>query len=143
MKIKIAENDLEIMSCFETLSQLRPSLKKESFLSQMHKQGKEGYLLAYAEDAGKVVSVAGLRITECIAFRKFAFIDDLVTDENERSKGYGDKLFDWIKDFAIKNDCKELHLDSGVQRFSAHRFYFKKRMHVSCYHFALDLEEKN
>jgi len=143
MKIKIAKNDSEIIRCFETMSQLRPHLKKENFLSQIRKQEKAGYLMAYAEDNDKVVSVAGFRLSECLAFGKFAFIDDLITNENERSKGYGEKLFDWIKDFAIKNNCKELHLESGVQRFSAHRFYFRKRMDISCHHFSLILNNKH
>ena len=143
MKIRIAEKDSEIMCCFETMKQLRTHLKKEDFLSQMHKQEESGYLLAYVEENNKAVSVAGFRISECLAFGKFLFVDDLVTDENERSKGYGDQLFNWLQDFAIKNKCKEFHLDSGVQRFSAHRFYFRKRMSISCYHFSLIFDDQH
>ncbi|MGZ5023946.1 MAG: GNAT family N-acetyltransferase, partial [Chthoniobacterales bacterium] len=32
-----------------------------------------------------------------------------------------------------------LTLDSGVQRFDAHRFYLMKRMKISSHHFVLDL----
>jgi hypothetical protein len=32
-----------------------------------------------------------------------------------------------------------LHLDSGVQRFAAHRFYLARRMDITCHHFALKL----
>jgi len=34
----------------------------------------------------------------------------------------------------------QLHLDSGVQRFSAHRFYLSKRMEISSHHFSLKLD---
>jgi len=40
MKIKIAKNDSEIMSCFEAINQLRPKLKKDKFLSQIRRQEK-------------------------------------------------------------------------------------------------------
>jgi hypothetical protein len=32
-------------------------------------------------------------------------------------------------------------LDSGTHRRDAHRFYFRERMHISSYHFALKLAE--
>ncbi|MGZ5001726.1 MAG: GNAT family N-acetyltransferase, partial [Chthoniobacterales bacterium] len=31
-------------------------------------------------------------------------------------------------------------LDSGVQRFDAHRFYLMKRMKISSHHFSLELD---
>jgi hypothetical protein len=35
--------------------------------------------------------------------------------------------------------CAKLELDSGVQRFDAHRFYLRKRMIISSHHFSLEL----
>jgi hypothetical protein len=32
-----------------------------------------------------------------------------------------------------------LHLDSGVRRFDAHRFYLNKRMNISSHHFSMVL----
>ena len=71
--------------------------------------------------------------------REFMYVDDLVTDAEARSRGYGDALFDWLVNYARTQGCTRLDLDSGVQRFAAHRFYFRKRMHISFYHFALEL----
>jgi hypothetical protein len=34
-----------------------------------------------------------------------------------------------------------LELDSGVQRFAAHRFYFRERMWISRHHFSLELND--
>ncbi len=58
-----------------------------------------------------------------------------------RSKGYGDELFAWLVAHAKANGCDQLHLDSGVQRFAAHRFYLRLRMSMTSHHFALDLRE--
>jgi len=133
--IKIAETDEEVKKCYGTMSQLRPHIKKDEFLSLVKEQEQAGYRIAYVEDGTEVVSVAGFRMSQTLARGMFVYVDDLVTDENQRSKHYGDKLIDWLIDYAKENSCKEFHLDSGVQRFSAHRFYFRKGLTISCYHF--------
>ena len=67
------------------------------------------------------------------------YVDDLATLPDERSKGWGGRLFEWLEAEARRQGCAELHLDSGVQRGGAHRFYFRRRMTISAYHFALKL----
>lgn len=96
--------------------------------------------MAFVEDSSQVVAVAGFRISERLASGKFMYVDDLITDEENRSKGYGSRLFDWLVARAKKERCKEFELDSGVHRFDAHRFYLKKRMHITCHHFRLLLD---
>jgi GNAT superfamily N-acetyltransferase len=66
-------------------------------------------------------------------------VDDLVTDEQQRSQGDGKVMIDWLVEYARKNQCTELHLDSGVQRHEAHRFYLRERMDITCYHFRRSL----
>jgi GNAT superfamily N-acetyltransferase len=67
-------------------------------------------------------------------------VDDLVTRDSDRSRGFGGELLDWLIKQARKNGCESLELDSGVQRFDAHRFYFTKRMSISSYHFRIRVE---
>lgn len=140
MQIKLAETDEEINHCFAVMVQLRPHLTAEEFLRRVKLQQREGYLLAFVADDGEVKSVAGYRIQHMLAHGKFLYVDDLVTDDNSRSKGYGDALFDWLVQCAITENCESLQLDSGVQRFSAHRFYLRKRMEISSHHFSVNLK---
>jgi len=95
--------------------------------------------LAYLEDEGAIRSVAGFRIQEMLAWGRVLYVDDLVTADVDRSSGYGGQLFDWIVEHARANGCDQLHLDSGVQRFAAHRFYLCRRMEISAHHFSLKL----
>ena len=141
MNIQIAEKDNEIARCYETMSQLRPHIKEDEFIPQVKRQAKYDYRLAFIEDNKRVVSVAGFRFSETLVWGKIMYIDDLVTDGTQRSKGYGDKMIDWLMDLARKNGCREFHLDSGVQRFLAHRFYFRKGLTISGYHFESMLDE--
>lgn len=141
MKIALAVEDDEIQSCYAVMSELRPHVTSEDFLPRVRRQMEiAGYKLAYLSD-GEVKAVAGFRISECLAWGVFMYVDDLVSKEGERSKGYGGQLFDWLVEYARGEGCDQFHLDSGVQRFAAHRFYLAKRMSIDAHHFGLKLKD--
>jgi GNAT superfamily N-acetyltransferase len=121
------------------MSQLRLHLKKESFLERVQRQRQQGYQVAFTELNSQVVAVAGFSISECLSWGKFLYVYDLIVDETLRSQGYGQALFKWLVDYGTLNGCEQLHLDSGVQRFEAHRFYLKQRMNIVAHHFSLNL----
>ncbi|MEH1872483.1 GNAT family N-acetyltransferase [Nostoc sp.] len=139
MSIKLAESDFQILGCFPVISQLRPHLEQAKFLEQVRYQIKEGYQLAFLEIEKQAVAVAGFRISTCLASGKFLYVDDLVVDELKRSNSYGQQLFQWLIEYAINHECKHLSLDSGVQRFAAHRFYLMQRMSITSHHFSMEL----
>jgi len=70
---------------------------------------------------------------------KHLYIDDLVTAESQRSKGYGETLVRWLRELAIKEGCTYLHLDSGTHRGRAHKFYFEQGFTIASYHFSEEL----
>ncbi len=143
IEIKIAVTDEEIKKCFPVMQQLRPHIKDaETFLRRVKsQQNNSGYFLAYLQDNNNVKSCAGFIFAEKLFSGRMMYVDDLVSDEGERSKGYGDKLFDWLVNHAKENNCDQLHLDSGVHRHGAHRFYLRKRMDITSYHFVLKLTD--
>jgi GNAT superfamily N-acetyltransferase len=140
MNIAVAESDRELERCFPVVLELRPHLDRERYLAQVERQRRtDGYKLVYLEDADEVRSVAGFRVGEFLAWGKTLYVDDLVTRAQDRSRGYGEQLFDWLAARARELACDQLHLDSGVQRFAAHRFYLRKRMDITAHHFAMKL----
>ena len=139
MNVKLAETEEEIERCFPVMAELRPHLTADEFVVRVERQRMDGYRLAYLEDAGAVKAVAGFRILEMLWCGRSLYVDDLVTEADQRSKGYGDSLFDWLVEYARAQRCEQFDLDSGVQRAAAHRFYFRKRMEITCYHFSMKL----
>jgi GNAT superfamily N-acetyltransferase len=138
VRISLAMTPTEIGRCHEVMRELRPHFAdRKKFVEQVCRQQREGYRLAFVEADGEIRAVAGYRFLESLFSGRFLYVDDLVTRESDRSTGYGGKLLDWLAQQARKNNCDNLELDSGVQRFDAHRFYFAKRMKISSYHFAL------
>ena len=142
MQNKIAEalTGAEILRCFPIMRQLRTHFENEQkFLEQVERQRTGGYRMAFLEDASGVQAVAGFRMSESLFAGRFCYVDDLVTDGTGRSLGYGGALFNWLVAEARAGGCTKLELDSGVQRFAAHRFYLTKRMIISSHHFSIEL----
>jgi len=140
MRIDRALSDEQIQRCYAAIAELRPHVARVEFLERVRRQiDGAGYELIFVEDAGQVRAVAGIRRSECLAWGRFLYVDDLVTLEADRSSGYGKALLDWLIDYARSQDCEEFHLDSGVQRFAAHRFYLRNRMDITSHHFVLKL----
>ncbi|MEH1780320.1 MAG: GNAT family N-acetyltransferase [Nostoc sp.] len=139
ISIQLAESDFHILGCFPVISQLRPHLEQTKFVEKVRYQMQEGYKLAFLEGENQAVAVAGFRIYNCLSSGKFLYIDDLVVDELKRSHSYGQQLFQWLIEYARNHDCKHLSLDSGVQRFAAHRFYLMQRMSITSHHFSMEL----
>jgi GNAT superfamily N-acetyltransferase len=141
MRIVEAQTTEEFSRCFPVMKQLRTHFEDEhQFVGQVERQRGEGFRLAYLEDGGEIQAVAGFRMLESLFAGRFCYVDDLVTNERSRSSGYGNALFDWLVTRAREEGCGKLELDSGVQRFAAHRFYLRKRMFIASHHFALDLD---
>lgn len=137
--VKIAQTDAEILALYPVMRELRTHLAEADFLPQVNRQAAHGYRLAYLEENGAVVAVAGFHIAEALAWGKYMYVCDLVTNLAARSSGHGKALLDFLKAHAREAGCAQLHLDSGVQRFSAHKFYLREGMIISCHHFQLEL----
>ena len=143
-RIAIANTADEIRRCYPVMRELRTRIaNEEEFVTRVLRQQKQGYLLAFVESDGEICAVAGYRFLESLFSGKNLYVDDLVTRESDRSLGFGGQLLDWLIEQAREHGCENLELDSGVQRFDAHRFYFSKRMSISSYHFRIKIEPKD
>ena len=135
MNIRMAETDAELRDCVPVLRELRPHIAGDEMLARIRRQQESGYRLALLEDKGTVVAVAGFRIGENLAWDRFLYIDDLVTRASARSRGHGSRLLSWLRAYARRERCDQLHLDSGLQRTDAHRFYEREGMETFGLHF--------
>ena len=139
LTIAIADTDEAIAARHRVMQQLRPHISAEVFVPRVRVQQQNGYILAGLADHGVVRAVAGYRYIENLYSGRVLYVDDLVTDDAVRSRGYGKALLDWLVTEARAQACHTLELDSGVQRFGAHRFYLNQRMDIVAHHFLLPL----
>jgi len=138
-KIFIAKTTEQVGRCCSVMLELRPHIQAIDFAARVFAQQKGGYQLVCLESENVIRSVAGFRVLELLFSGRTFYVDDLVTHSSDRSRGFGATLFDWIVDYAKADGCTYLTLDSGVQRFAAHRFYLKRGMDITSHHFQLKL----
>ncbi len=115
--------------------QLRPGLPADYATRLCAVFANGGRMAAVVTDDGSVAAVALWRLIENTYEGRRLYVDDLVTDEAQRSRGFGKVLFDWLQAKARQLGCDVIALDSGVQRAGAHKFYFREGMHIPAYCF--------
>ena len=118
---------------------LRPHLVEEEFVPRVRRMHPNGFHPAYLEEDGVVRAVAGYRYLDLLFSGMTLYVDDLVTDPEQRSSGHGSALLTWLKEQAGEHGCEQLTLDSGVHRMAAHRFYFRERLTIAGYHFSVQV----
>lgn len=139
LKVAIATTDTDIQRCFPVMAHLRPHLIETEFVERIRRQEHQGYQLAYLEHESMIRAVSGFYIADALAWGRFMYVWDLVTRDGDRTQGYGKALIEWLIDRARAEQCNQFHLDSGIHRFEAHRFYMNRGLHISSYHFSMKL----
>lgn len=142
MTISLATTDKKILACLPVMRELRPGLSEHEFVVRVRAQQAAGYRLAFARDGDRIVTVAGYRIAENLAWGRFLYVDDLVTTAGDRSSGHGARMLDWLRAQARVEGCGQMHLDSGLARTDAHRFYAREGMPATGFHFAEVLDPR-
>lgn len=122
---------------YRVMKELRPHLTGAAeFVERIRMQRKEGYrLVGSFSAAGEVVSVAGFRTGNCLAWGHFVYIDDLVTLPEARGKGHASALLRWVDEEAVRLGCQQVHLDSATYRHDAHRRYLTSGYDIQAFHF--------
>lgn len=127
LTIRELQSEGEILRAFPLMKQLRIHLDESTYLELVKEaREKDMYKLFALFDKDEIVAVTGFKEMITLYYGKFIWICDLVTDNNRRSEGYGQKLLSYVHDWSKKNKYESVALSSGLQRKEAHRFYEDK-----------------
>ena len=124
---EIAENDFDdLMKLYAQLGNNPIPQKSEDVLTVWNKilQNKD-YHIVVADVEGKVVSTCTCVIIPNLTHnqRPYAVVENVVTDQNFRGKGYATSCLDFAKEIAIKNNCYKLMLMTGSKKETTLNFY--------------------
>ncbi|MEO6056399.1 MAG: hypothetical protein ABIQ49_06125 [Gemmatimonadales bacterium] len=93
--------DSEILGTYPVMRQLRPDVPPDPYVPMLRGlMEREGHRLVALAEEGQVRAVAGYRFMEMLYCGRILYVDDLVTDERVRSRGFDRRLLDWLKDSA-------------------------------------------
>ena len=119
--------------------QLRPQLPP-GYLEKMKRIFAEGGEMCIAVLDQRVVGLAVFREFENTHVGRRFYVDDLVTDERQRSTGAGKQLVTYLEKLARDRGCPGLELESGTHRTRAHRFYFREGFVISSFSFRKEFQ---
>ncbi|MCW5622384.1 MAG: GNAT family N-acetyltransferase [Burkholderiales bacterium] len=114
--------------------QLRPQLP-EDYAGAMQAVFADGGRMCVAATTQSVAGVAVYRFVRNTHVGKKLYVDDLVTDAAQRSRGVGHALLTFLETRAREQGASSLELDSGTQRQQAHRFYFREGLVIASFSF--------
>ena len=132
-------DEAAIRAAWPLVAQLRPHLDADALVAQLRRQFAEGFRANVLYDEGAPRAYAGWRVHENLVYGRHMYVDDLVTDEAVRSRGYGNAMLDWLKAEAKRLGCTRLQLDSGTWRKDAHAFYLREGLRIEAFHFGIAL----
>ncbi|WP_440874846.1 GNAT family N-acetyltransferase [Thalassotalea sp. PLHSN55] len=137
MQVQLANKRTSLRGIAEVLQQLRPQFSLSHIEKQIKKQMQNDYQIAYIEKEGQILCVAGFVVGEKLAWGKHVYVDDFVSNEEHRSYGAGRTMMKWLRAYAQEQGCQQMHLDSGVQRYMAHKFYLREGFIIASHHFSI------
>ena len=128
-------DDPRLDAAWTVMAELRPDRDPATMTAMYAEMHPDGYRITAVFDGEFCRAVAGWRLGMNLHLGKYLYVDDLVTAASSRSAGHGGALLSHLRTVARDAGCEVLHLDSGVHRHDAHRFYFREGMHISSHHF--------
>lgn len=77
------------------------------------------------EQDGEVVSTAYLNVIPNLTrnLSPYAFIENVVTDSDNRNQGFGKQLIQHVKTFAWEQKCYKIIIQTGSKKEATHAFY--------------------
>ncbi|PIB42225.1 GCN5 family acetyltransferase [Pseudomonas sp. 2822-15] len=142
VEFALMETEADCIASFAVMQQLRPHLNDAAhFAAQVQRQRQHGYHLLAAREHGKVVGLAGYRLTENTLYGEFIYVDDLVVDATLQRRRLGEQLLDRVRAETRARGYRYLVLDTGLHMVLAQRFYFRQGLLPRGMHFSQDLSQ--
>jgi len=117
----------ELDIVWEVLSQLRVAIEYDEFENLIYDMRDKEYKMFGVFDGGELVCYSGAYIQTNLYHKRHLFVDDLVTYDSVRSRGYGEAMIEYLSNYAKVAGCERLVLSSGLDRLDAHKFYNKEK----------------
>lgn len=139
--LRFVDTEAGALACYGLMRQLRPHLSSpEEFVVRWRRQSEVGYRLLVLWDGDQPKALAGFRVQENLMHGVHLYVDDLVTDAERRSRGYGRILMDRLKQEGRALGCGKLVLDTALNNTLGHRFYYRQGLLAAALRFNIPLD---
>lgn len=108
---------------------------KEVLLSRFNEMKDQNYECAAIFDGDEVIGVSGLWFCTRHYVGKAVELDHVYINPQYRNQGLGKKFMAWIYNYVKKKGCNSMELNTYVQNFPSHKFYYNEGYEIWGYHF--------
>lgn len=124
---------LKVVPLVEKLNEYRTS--KEVLEERFLKMIEEDYECAVIYDGETLIGVSGLWYCTRHYAGYTMEVDHVFIEEAYRGQGLGKEFFKWIHNYAKDKGCKTVELNTYVQNYPSHKFYYNEGYEILGYHF--------
>jgi GNAT superfamily N-acetyltransferase len=119
-----AESAADLERFYPVIKELRPHLSLENFVDIYKKaRSADSYEIVGIQKEDKILAVMGYRVLHDFVRGTHLYIDDLVTTDDQRSKGLGARLLNYAEKIAPMLGCPSLRLCTGLGNERGQKFY--------------------
>lgn len=124
---EIADGDFDGLMKLYTQLHDNPLPDKSERVMRIWQQilADDNHHIIVAEEDGKIVSSSVCVIIPNLTHgqRPYAFVENVITDENYRCRGLATQCLDYARKIAVKENCYKIMLLTGSKLDSTFRFY--------------------
>ncbi len=130
----IPKSDYEtVIPLVEKLNEFK--ISKTVLKERFEEMKTQNYECAGIYDNKALVGVTGLWFCTRHYAGKSVEVDHVYIDEAYRGKGLGKQFLAWIYDYVREKGCNTIELNTYVQNYPSHKFYYNEGFEILGYHF--------
>ncbi|WP_299889060.1 GNAT family N-acetyltransferase [uncultured Lacinutrix sp.] len=96
---------------------------------------KQNYECAGIFDDGKLIGISGLWFQTRHYCGMSMEVDHVYIETEYQGKGLGKQFFKWLYNYAKEKGCTTSELNTYVQNYPSHKFYYNEGYEIYGYHF--------
>lgn len=126
----------EINSIIPLIQKLTNNKNSDELLKQRFSEMvTQNYECAVIYDGNKLIGVTGLWYCTRHYSGRSVEVDHVYIDDNYRSKGLGKQFFNWLYEYVKLKGYETIELNTYVQNYPSHKFYYNEGFQILGYHF--------
>ncbi len=135
MEIKELSTKEEMLKNLELLKEVYPNITHEEYSNELDIMLPHNYGQVGVFEGDECIGMTGYWIGSKLWCGKYMELDNVVISAKHRSKGVGQKLFEYMQSMAENENCNMMALDSYTDNFAAHKFFYGQGYIPRGFHF--------
>jgi len=141
---KIAKNIEEMKQAFPIVNKHYQDFSDEVFLESIEEMislSNYQMLLVYVKEQQelRLVAVCGFWLARMFYCGKYLQLSNFMVEESLRGSGVGKKILKYFENYAKKNNCQKIVLDSYTENKKSHSLYYSEGFYIRGFHFMKDV----